>query len=220
MSLTALLSAGADKADAYLEIVEPPEDATVIPLRFNPTDYQVKKSNNFAEIAIPGLESPPIQFIRGGAEVLSTEFLLDTSDSLKDVRTEYVDEIRNLMKPNASLHAPPVVRFVWEKQSFTGVIQSLDITYTLFDEKGVPLRARMAVSIKEYRPAAVQVKDPPRSSPDVDKTWTVRRGDSLQSIAGAVYRDPGRWRTIAEANDVLDPRRLTPGTVLRIPRLR
>ncbi|MGB5759505.1 MAG: LysM peptidoglycan-binding domain-containing protein [Acidimicrobiales bacterium] len=220
MTLTPLLSAGAELAEAYLEIVKPPEDEARIPLRFNPSEYQIKKANNFAEIAIPGLESPPIQYIRGGAETLSTEFLVDTSDSMDDVRKKYVDAIRGLMTPNSALHAPPIVAFVWEDKRFEGVLESLDITYNLFDQKGVPLRARLAVTIKEYRPAAVQVQDPPRSSPDVDKSWLVRRGDTLQSIAGAVYRDPGRWRTVAEANGIADPRRLQVGTELRIPRLR
>lgn len=218
--LTPLLSAGAALADAYLEIVEPPEDNQRIPLRFNPAEYSIKKANNFAEIAIPGLESPPIQYIRGGAETLTTELLVDTSDSMLDVRTEYVDAIRALMTPNAGLHAPPIVAFVWETLSFTGVLASLDITYNLFDQQGIPLRAKLAVSITEYRPAAVQVQDPPRSSPDVEKTWQVRRGDTLQSIAAAVYRDPGLWRTVADFNDIADPRRLAVGAELRIPRLR
>ena len=108
---------------------------------------------------------------------------------------------------------PPVTPFV-------GVLSSLDVTYNLFDPDGVPLRARLAVTIQEYRPAKVQVQAPPRSSPDVEKTWQVRRGDTLRSIAAAVYRDPARWRTLAEFNGITDPRRLAVGTTLRIPRLR
>ena len=48
---------------AHLEIVSPQVPNPLIPLRFNPTEYQLQKSNNFAEIGIPGLESPPIQFV-------------------------------------------------------------------------------------------------------------------------------------------------------------
>ena len=40
---------------AYLEIVVPRGVANpIIPLRFNPTEFQLQKSNNFAEIGIPG----------------------------------------------------------------------------------------------------------------------------------------------------------------------
>src|SRR5258708_33531928 len=97
---------------ATLEIIQPKVDPAIIPLRFNPTEYQLQKANTFAEIPIPGLEAPPLQFIRGAAEKLQLELLVDTSDTLKDVRTEYTDKLRGVMdiKTYASKqHAPPTV---------------------------------------------------------------------------------------------------------------
>ena len=78
----------------------------------------------------------------------------------------------------------------------------------------------MFKQLKEYRPAAVQFRESPTFSPDFDKTFVVRRGDTLSGIAGQVFRDPSRWREIARANDVVDPRRIRPGDALRIPKLR
>ena len=216
---TPLDSARQGLVRAYLEILRPIVPHPLIPLRFNPTEYQLQKGNNFAEIGIPGLESPPIQFVRGGSEKLTTELLVDTSDTLEDVRERYVDQLRNLMNINIELHAPPVVRFVWDRQVFVGVLESLNVTYVLFTEVGVPLRAKLSAVLKEYRPAAVQVNDRPTSSPDFDKTWVARRGDTLSSIAAAVYRDARQWRAIAAANGIVDPRRLSPGRVLAVPRL-
>ena len=204
---------------AYLEIVRPTVPDPLIPLRFNPTEYQLQKGNNFSEIAIPGLESPPIQFVRGSAEKLTAELLVDTSDTLEDVRVRYVNKLRDLMNLNIELHAPPIVRFVWDRQVFVGVLETLNITYVLFTPAGVPLRAKLSVALKEYRPAAVQVKERPTASPDFDKTWVTRRGDTLSGIAGAVYRDSGKWRAIAANNGIVDPRRLSPGRVLALPRL-
>ena len=40
---------------ARLRIITPKVTPDVIPLRFNPTEYQLQKQNNFAEIAIPGV---------------------------------------------------------------------------------------------------------------------------------------------------------------------
>lgn len=205
---------------AYLEIEQPSVPDPVIPLRFNPTEYQLQKANNFAEIAIPGLESPPIQFIRGSAETLSVEFLVDTSDTLEDVREKYVNKLRDLLRINAELHAPPIVKFVWDTQLFRGVLESMDTTYVMFTPEGIPLRARLTTKMKEYRPVEVQVRETPMNSPDVDKTYVVRRGDTLSGIAAALYRDPSQWREIASANGIDDPRRIAPGTVLNVPRLR
>ena len=205
---------------ATLEILSPKVPDPKIPLRFNPSEYQLQKSNNFTEIGIPGLESPPIQFVRGAAEKLSLELLADTSDTLEDVREKYVNKLRNLMRLNADTHAPPIVAFTWDTQVFKGVLESLTITYVMFSPDGVPLRAKLSVTLKEYRPAAVQFRESPTFSPDFDKTFVVRRGDTLSGIAGQVFRDPSRWREIARANDVVDPRRIRPGDALRIPKLR
>jgi LysM repeat protein len=218
--ITPVTAARQGLARAYLEILIPQVEDPVIPLCFNPAEYQLQKTNNFAEIPIPGLESPPIQFVRGASEKLSAELLVDTSDTLEDVRLRYVDKLRSLMKLNSEKHAPPIVRFTWDTQVFVGVLESLNITYVLFTPEGIPLRAKLSVALKEYRPAAVQVKESPTSSPDFDKTYVVRRGDTLSSVAAAVYSNAGAWRVIARANQIQDPRQLQPGRVLLLPRLR
>jgi LysM repeat protein len=205
---------------ALLQITDPAEERADIPVHFNPTEYQLQKANTFAEIPIPGLETPPIQYVRGASEKLVTELLVDTSDTLENVREKYVDKLRGLLNINGKLHAPPIVRFVWDTEIFRGVLESMNVTYLMFTPEGVPLRAKLAVTLKEYRPVEIQVKERPKSSPDVEKSYTVRRGDTLASIAAAVYRDAAAWREIARANLIRDPRRLAPGRVLTLPRLR
>ncbi len=217
---TPVSSAGQDLQRAKLIIESPVTGDNVVEFKFNPTEYQLQKANNFAEIAIPGLESPPIQFVRGNCEKLSVELLADTSGTLDDVREVYVNKLRNLLKIRMESHAPPIVTFVWSKNEFRGVVESLNITYVLFSPEGVPLRAKLSLTLKEYRPVQIQIKDSPKASPDLEKTWVVRRGDRLSSIAAAVYRDPGEWRAIAKANDIQDPRVVLPGTVLTLPRIR
>ncbi len=216
---TAFTSAGQGLVQARLEIVAPTVPNPIIPLKFNPTEYQLQKSNNFAEIAIPGLESPPIQFVRGSAEKLSVELLVDTSDTLEDVRLKYVNALRDLMRIQIELHAPPIVRLVWDSEIFKGVLESLNITYVLFTPEGIPLRAKLSVSLKEYRPVDIQVKESPKASPDQEKSYTVQRGETLSSIAELVYKDPEQWRAIAAANGILDPRYVAAGTRLRLPQL-
>jgi len=217
--LSPVKAAGQGLVRAYLEIVVPKVSDPIIPLCFNPTEYQMQRTNNFAEIGIPGLETPPIQFVRGAGEKLTTEFLVDTSDTLEDVRVRYVNKLRGLLNINSDLHAPPIVRFAWNTQVFKGVLESLNVTYTLFTPEGIPLRAKLGVSLKEYRPVEVQVKEIKKQSSDVEKTYVVRRGDTLSSIAAAVYQDAGLWRAIAQANGTQDPRVLLPGQNLTVPRL-
>jgi nucleoid-associated protein YgaU len=45
----------------------------------------------------------------------------------------------------------------------------------------------------------------------------VVEGDSLASISFQEYRDPNKWRALAEANNIDDPMRVKVGTVLIVP---
>jgi hypothetical protein len=216
-----ITAAGQSLQRAYLEILVPANDPDpVIPLKFNPTEYQIQKGNNFSEIPIPGLESPPIQFVRGSCEKLTAELLADTSDTLDDVRLKYTNRLRDLMRIKQDLHAPPIVRLVWGKQVFKGVIESLNITFVLFTPEGVPIRAKLNLTMKEYRPVEIQVKEIPKASPDVDKVHTLVRGETLADVAWKAFADPRLWREIAKNNGIADPRRVEPGRTLNIPRLR
>lgn len=219
--VTPVASVRSKVTKALLRIEQPTnlQQSSEIPICFNPTEYQIQKQNNFADINIPGLETPPIQFIRGSGEKLTTEFLVDTSDTLEDVRTKYVNRLRGLLNIQQELHAPPIVQFVWDQDVFRGVLESLNVTYVMFRPDGVPIRAKLSVSLKQYRTVKEQVKDRPKLSPDFDKAYTVVRGDSLSRIAHLLFHDASKWREIAKANDIRDPRRLQPGMTLTIPKI-
>jgi nucleoid-associated protein YgaU len=103
---------------------------------------------------------------------------------------------------------------------FVGVLTNLDQRFTMFLADGTPVRATLSCTFVEhvgvdFRRGAVEMH-----SADVAKTHTVRRHDTLQSIAAEQYGDPTLWRSIARANDIVNPRLVPPGTVLLIPKLR
>lgn len=51
------------------------------------------------------------------------------------------------------------------------------------------------------------------------RVYVVKGTDTLQSIAQSFYHDPEKWREIAEANGIENPRLLTTGTTINIPAL-
>ena len=57
----------------------------MVTVLFNPTEYSLEKSNEFASINIPGLESPLLQFSRGNLETLSMDLFFDTYEKNIDV---------------------------------------------------------------------------------------------------------------------------------------
>lgn len=222
------------------------ETKEVITAQFNPTELSLSKGAQFAEIAIPGLDSPVLQFIRGTNETISLDLFFDGTDSgmgenakgtitqgtrvpAEETVQEKVEKLYRLVKINPDTHAPPVCKLSWGdlafgttkqgEKTFRCVVESIERRYLLFSPKGVPLRARVTLRLREYKTIAEQIKQIPLSSPDRTHTHIVRRGDRLDKIAAQFYGDPDEWRRIAEENGIADPRTLAPGAVLTIPRI-
>jgi nucleoid-associated protein YgaU len=194
-----------------------------IEVLFNPTEYRLSKSNQFAEVAIPGLGAPMLQFGHGNAQTLSMQLFFDTYDPLaSDTRTGKNQDVRlhtgqvtNLLAINKSLHAPPICQFNWGNFNFIGVLQQADVRYTLFLPSGVPVRATVDVTFKQFYDGTQETGM--LQSANYVKEHIVRAGDTLSSIAAELYHDATRWRPIAEANNIDNPLVLQPGRVLIVP---
>jgi nucleoid-associated protein YgaU len=171
-----------------------------------------------------------MQFGGGMGRELSLELLFDASDSAsKDVR-EITDQLFLMMEATqagggANSARPPTVTFSWGPTvTFVAVCGHLEITYTLFRPDGTPIRAFAGLQLIQVEKADSRSGSGP-SGPQNPTTratgrhmvHTLADGDSLQSIAWQTYRDPTRWREIAEANEIDDPRRLTRGVALTVP---
>jgi hypothetical protein len=209
-----------------------------VTVQFNPTDLTFSKGAQFAEIAIPGLDSPVLQFIRGNTETFSLDLFFDKTDEgmgagAKSVN-EKVDQFYNLVKQDPDTHAPPRLRFGWGAAAelagqpgkdasqapywFTCVCEAIDRRYLLFAPDGTPLRARVTVRLREYKTIDQMVAR--LHSADHTKAHIVQRRERLDNISAQEYDTPGEWRRIADENELDDPQRIPPGTVLRIPPLR
>jgi nucleoid-associated protein YgaU len=209
-----------------------PEIGTPITARFNPERYTVSKGVQFAEIAIPGLDAPVVQFVRGQAEKISIELFFDTTDfgmveGVKDVR-ELTGPVYKLLKVTRATHAPPRCMLKWgeaDKLFSFGthiqpwcVLESVSEEFNLFSPSGVPLRARLTLSFREAWTIEQQLRETPRHSSDRTKIRTLAKGQTLSHLAADEYKDPGAWRLIADANAIDNPRLVAPGTRLVIPR--
>jgi len=194
-----------------------------ITVQFNPTEYALAKGAQIAEIAIPGIDSPILQFIRGQNEKLTLDLFFDVTEkgmgeSAEDVTT-LTDQIYQLVKIQPETHAPPRIKFTWGALQFKAIVESVQQKFSLFNPLGNPLRATVTLTFREYKTLEEQLKELNLQSADHTKRWTVQQGDTLSHIAAVEYDDPTMWRPIAEANQISSPRRLVPGSELRIPPL-
>lgn len=186
-----------------------------IKVLFNPNAYTTQKGNTFAEVGLPGLEAPLIQFVRGQTAVLSMELFFDSYEEGVDVRDKYIKDVLNLLEINPETHAPPICSFEWGSLSFTAVLEAANVNYTMFLADGKPVRATVRVTFKEFFTKS-KVK---RESADHTKIWVVKEGESLSFIAWKVYGNPAKWRPIAQANEIENPIKMKTGLRLVVPKL-
>jgi hypothetical protein len=183
---------------------------------FNPKEYSIQKSVQWEPHKAPGLDTPEQEFTSGNPAVLSVELFFDTYEAKTDVH-DHTDKVMALALVNADKHRPPLVMFQWGTTKFEGVMESLTLRYTMFHSDGKPCRATANLSIKEAKTAKEQLEENPRNSPDHTKRRTVKMGETLALIAHEEYDDPAEWRRIADANGIMDPKDVKPGTVLTLP---
>jgi nucleoid-associated protein YgaU len=206
-----------------------------IKVLFNPNSYSITKSVTWSAPRSSGgdtqqtsvtTNAPVLSFGGGGSRVLSLELFFDVTEMagatppVNDVRT-LTNQIVALTMIDPDVQRPPTCEVAWGTQPkgsdfpFVGVVSSLTQRFTLFRATGEPIRANLTVVFTEFLDPEVSQRG---TDPEMT-TRVVKRGDTLSGIAADIYRDPTRWRVIAEANALDDPRSLEIGATLRIPKV-
>jgi hypothetical protein len=212
------------------------------PVMYNPEELKLEQGNVVAEVAIPGLEAPPLQYVRGRSRVLTLELFFDTFESGDDVRV-HTAPIVGLLDKQPQTQAPPVLLFSFGRVQLRCVLVDAGQRFTMFLRDGTPVRSTLSVRLQEYADVEVEIRrgffvGSPTAAAVVgagtaataravaasaaalggsETLHTVLRGDTLSGIAAAYLGDAGRWREIADANRIEDPLSLRPGTPLIIP---
>jgi nucleoid-associated protein YgaU len=210
-------------AKAYLKT----ERGDRIDCLFNPSELTVSKSNSWNAGQSKGRNAPELRFQGGQSATLSLNLTFDTTREGTDV-TEYTTKLLDLMKSDPSLPGadrarnsarPPWVEFHWGKlHSFRAIIEKLQLKFTYFASDGTPLRAKADLSLKQWKDEAeLPLQNPTSSTPSVHTVHTLLPGETLDRVAALYYQDSTRWRLIAEANGIVDPLEIPPGTALILP---
>lgn len=189
---------------------------------FNPTELKLDKTANWSRVPTAGRDTTRSTFTHGEAYTLTVELFFDTYEDRVDVRT-FTDRIADLVTVKGELGWPPRCRITWGNNTFDDLqwaLQSVHQRFTLFLDNGLPVRATLGCSFREWRSSEQEARKTKRSSPEVAQSRVMKRGESLSSIAAEVYNDPGLWRAIAVLNGINNPRRVPPGMVLAIPPLK
>ncbi|SBT07506.1 conserved hypothetical protein [Candidatus Accumulibacter aalborgensis] len=219
---------------------------TSVDVQFNPTTLRVQISNRTAGGAQAGAQAR--QRPGTGEMQVSFDLVFDTADegstesgvSVLD-KTAMVERFVRPRGPRPGQEAPPRVLFAWGSFLVQGTMESANLDLDLFDANGVPLRAKVSVSIKGQDPrwtytpapanAAAAAGAPagssngsalPAGSPGTqgnqqspERIVQAMPGESLAQLAARNGFDAKAWRALADG--LSNPLRLELGQEVALP---
>jgi len=205
------------------------ETDTRIPFMFNPGDLEFSKSTVWTPNNSPGSNAPQLTFDSGQSVEFKLTAIFDSTETRTPI-TEITDKLYKLTitdkkvkgtQEDRNIKRPPWVQFHWGKlRTFKAVITSFNLKYTYFSSEGMPLRAEVSMSFRQFMDSEVTPPQNPTSgTPNPGQVRRLEAGQYLDTVADELYGDPSRWRSIANANNIDDPLALDPGRVLLIPEL-
>lgn len=224
---------------------------TAIEVQFNPTTLRVQISNRTAGGQQAGAQAR--QRPGTGEMQVSFDLVFDTADEALNEngdpvnvleKTKMVERFVRPKGARAGEEAPPRVIFKWGTFLVQGTMESANIDLDLFDASGVPLRAKVSVSIKgqdprwTYTPAPTSpasgngTSNPaprpgsgsslPAGSPGTQgnnqspaRIVQAMPGESLAQLAQRAGFDPSAWRALADG--LANPLKLQLGQEIPLP---
>ena len=199
-----------------------------------------ENNSSHDEKPVPG-NAPTLEYGGTALATASMELMFDTTHDGSDVRSSWVNKLLHLLNPaykpvdgqgsDAEKRRPARVWFSWGSQNMLCVVESVSTSFMMFSSAGVPLRAKVALKLKEYPPEAADPSAADARRAEFNARWedgsggsfyssapiqmvTVGPGETVSSIA---LRMGTTTQAICDANNIDDALNVPPGTDLAIP---
>jgi hypothetical protein len=132
-----------------------------------------------------------------------------------------IDKFKKLcLDVNGSIHTTNYLKVIWAKGlAFPCKLESLQVDYKMFSPNGMPIRAQLSANFKEFVDPETDAAIVTTNSPDMSHMRTVEAGDTLPAMCYDIYGDPSYYLQIADINNILDFRKLVPGSKILFPRM-
>lgn len=149
-------------------------------VHFNPESLRYTISNNLKN---KGSGNKKKQYIAQSTGKLSMDLIYDTTSSGEDVR-RHTSNVAKMMNPKDQ-SIPPVALFKWGQFNFQGMLESYNETNEFFSPDGIPLRAKISITMSSQDEVFEGVED------------KVATGGTIASGTNAVpaYPAPGKGAT-------------------------
>lgn len=153
LAIVTLLAAATAREKARFSTPDPKKNE-VFEVQFNPTSLKIQYSNH-ADAGGVAAKAQPRQNPAVQPAVLSFDLEYDTAENPGvDVRRLTAAVRQFVLPPEKKPKSPaPLVRFLWGTFRFYGRVTSVTEDIDYFSREGLPLRAKLSLSITEQDPA-------------------------------------------------------------------
>jgi len=200
------------------------DESNHINVQFNPSSLKVSLANTLEANSNGGGNGSAAQFIDKSSSSLAIELMFDTTVKSEgiaansDVRVQTQKIAEAFMKPiegsDNKLLAPARCRFQWGAFKFIGMVGTYNETLDFFSPEGIPLRAKLGLSLKEdkyqfERDASVHAKRGalPHFVSNAKKQQTTENQTLLDTLK-KLKKDAANFRTSAMSNGIENVREL------------
>ena len=186
---------GDGKAKISIEGGEP------IELQYNPESYSITDKVSTGNSTKEN-KDPNIQFTEVTRDDFTVELLFDSFETKLDVRSSTsLGKIVKLIQPTQPTQNQAVPKecvFIWAGDVFKGLVTSIKQNFTLFDSKGIPLRAKLSLTF-QYKNSTKETEEK-KGKNQCRKVRTVQEGERLDLIAHRSLHNPYLWRELVKEN--------------------
>lgn len=222
MDITSVLK----KAAFNLKIIPINDDAFPIGIpfiaMFNPESFTIREEVDWSSTCGPGSTGSDMHYQRTKPRKFTLEFMLDgTGVNTGGIKIPVVAQIALFRTATTEvkglLHKPAFLLVQYGTFISACVLNSSDVTYTMFDSFGLAIRAKVSASFTERTPNTLQNILNMLSSPDLTHHITVNEGDTLPLLTYNTYHNQQYYLQVARVNKLKNFRKLRAGTTLVFP---
>jgi contractile injection system tube protein len=226
------------KGDAKRLVLD--KDRPKVVVQFNPASLKIERRSNTARGGLTA-NAQHRQYPSAEPATLSFDLEFDTAEGdangqPQDVR-DLTKPVRQFVEPpdTKTGEPPPRVCFIWGTFSFVGIVTQVTEDLDYFSATGMPLRAKLSLSITEQdlkfeqdakgagardannatSPGGGPANTGPAAPPDPNpvQSVTAQAGESVQQLLARSGADPAAWRTAmaGPAGQFESPLALPPG---------
>jgi hypothetical protein len=200
------------------------EHLTDFVVLFNPTSYSLKHEIKYGQDKAGGATGSPQKYESIKPRDFTMEFLLDGTGVATQGAVHVGAKVKDFFEVAGSFegpkHRPKYLKICWGDLLLKCVLKVAEVSYSLFDLEGKPLRAKIKADFTEAIDEATRVAKEAKSSPDLTHQRIVQAGDTLPLMCFKIYGDAKYYLHVAAFNQIKNFRQLQIGQEIHFPPLK